>query len=83
MRIPALNPVNPKWVTQRVAADQLGISERTLLRWRNAGFLKLGVHYRRKFPAPNSPLLYRLELCDQAMIQACARDARTLELMGA
>jgi predicted site-specific integrase-resolvase len=83
MRIPAMNPLNPKWVAQRVAADQLGISERTLLRWRTAGFLKLGIHYRRKFPAPNSPLLYHLELCEQAMIQACARDARTLELVGA
>jgi len=31
------------WVPQRVAADDLGISERTLLRWRSAGLLKLGV----------------------------------------
>ncbi len=77
-----MNPLNPKWLPQRAAADQLGISERTLLRWRSAGFLKLGVHYRRKFPAPNSPILYDLALCDQAMTQACSRDARTLELVG-
>ena len=79
MRIPTLTPLNPKWVAQRATADQLGISERTLLRWRTAGFLKLGVHYRRKFPAPNSPLLYRIERCEQAMSAAFARDVRTLE----
>jgi hypothetical protein len=70
------------WVPQRVAADDLGISERTLLRWRSAGLLKLGVHYRRKFPNPNSPLLYKLELVEQAMNAAFARDHRTLELAG-
>jgi hypothetical protein len=70
------------WVPQRVAADELGVSERTLLRWRSAGLLKTGVHYRRKFPANNSPLLYHLELCDQAMTEAFARDHRTLELAG-
>jgi len=68
------------WVPQRTAADHLGVSERTILRWRNAGLLKLGVHYRRKFPAVNSPLLYKLELVDKAMTEAFARDARTLEL---
>jgi hypothetical protein len=69
------------WVPQRSAADELGVSERTLLRWRAAGLLKLGVHYRRKFPAANSPLLYQLELCDKAMTDAFARDHRTLELV--
>ena len=68
------------WVPQRVAADDLGTSERTLLRWRSAGLLKLGVHYRRKFPNPNSPLLYKLELVEQAMAEAFALDFRTLEL---
>ena len=70
------------WVPQRVAADDLGISERTLLRWRSAGLLKLGVHYHRKFPNPNSPLLYKLELVEQAMAEAFARDFRKLELAG-
>ena len=69
-----------QWVTARAAADYLQVSERTLHRWRAAGLLKLGVHYRRKFPANNSPLLYQLERCDQAMTAAFARDHRTLEL---
>jgi predicted site-specific integrase-resolvase len=68
------------WVPQRAAADGLGVSERTLLRWRSAGLLKIGIHYRRKFPAANSPLLYQLELCEKAMNDAFARDHRTLEL---
>ena len=69
-----------QWVTARAAADYLQVSERTLHRWRAAGLLKLGVHYRRKFPATNSPLLYQLELCDRAMTEAFASDHRTLEL---
>ena len=71
------------WVPQRAAADELGISERTLLRWRSAGLLKPGTHFRRKFPAANSPLLYQLEQCDKAMTEAFARDHRTLELVEA
>jgi predicted site-specific integrase-resolvase len=75
-----VNPTqSPAWVPQRAAADQLGISERTLHRWRSSGLLRPGEHYRRKFPATNSPLLYQLERCEQTMAAAFARDARTLE----
>jgi len=74
--------ITSAWVPQRAAADGLGVSERTLLRWRSAGLLKPGEHFRRKFPATNSPLLYQLELCEKAMNDAFARDHRTLELAG-
>ncbi len=75
-----MNPTqSPAWVPQRAAADQLGISERTLHRWRSSGLLQPGEHYRRKFPATNSPLLYQLERCEQTMAAAFARDVRTLE----
>jgi predicted site-specific integrase-resolvase len=68
------------WATARAAADHLQVSERTLLRWRNAGLLKPGVHYRRKFvTAPNSPILYRLDECEQAMAAVFASDYLTLE----
>jgi hypothetical protein len=73
----------PAWVPQRAAADELGVSERTLQRWRSAGLLKPGEHFRRKYPASNSPLLYQLERCEQAMSAAFARDFRTLELVEA
>lgn len=72
--------ITSQWATGRAAADFLAISERTLHRWRAAGLLKSGVHYRRKFPAANSPLLYQLERCEKAMNDAFARDSRTLEL---
>ena len=71
-----------QWAPARAAADYLQVSERTLHRWRNAGLLKPAEHYRRKFPAANSPLLYHLERCEQAMSAAFARDHRTLELAG-
>ena len=72
---------NSPWKTSREAADFFGISERTLCRWRQAGLIQLGRDYRRKFPNPNSPLLYKLELCEEAMNAACARDTRSLELV--
>ena len=75
----AMTPSSP-WAVQRLAADGLGISERTLHRWRAAGLLKPGQHFRRKFPNPNSPLLYHLERCEEAMNQACARQPDRLEL---
>lgn len=70
----------PVWYYSRSAADHLQISERTLLRWRKSGLLQPGVHYKRKFPAANSPLLYDIELCEKAMRAAFARDPRSLEL---
>ncbi len=67
------------WAVQRLAADRLGVSERTLHRWRQAGLLKPGQHYRRKFPNPNSPLLYHLERCEETMAAACARPWQEIE----
>ncbi|QPN64078.1 hypothetical protein H8F25_04485 [Synechococcus sp. CBW1004] len=48
-------------------------------RWRKAGFLQPGVHWRRKFPSTNSPVLYHLERCNTAMNEATARSAALLE----
>ena len=56
---------SPEWVSQRAAAEYLGVSERTLLRWRQSGLLQPGKHFARKFVAPNSPLVYKIELCEQ------------------
>jgi len=72
-------PQTPHWSVQRQAADCLGVSERTLHRWRSAGLLKPGQPHRRKFPSPNSPLLYHLERCEEAMNHACARPWQQLE----
>ena len=70
---------NSEWATSRRAADYLGVSERTLHRWRASGLLKAAVHYRRKYPSANSAILYKLTLCEHAMCEAFARDHRILE----
>ena len=63
------------WATAREARDQLGVSERTLARWRASGLFQPGQHWRRKFPSPNSPVQYHLEQCQAVMSEATARSA--------
>tara|TARA_B100001250_G_scaffold32294_1_gene26398 strand:+ start:710 stop:937 length:228 start_codon:yes stop_codon:yes gene_type:complete len=70
------------WLTARETAAFLRVTERQLLRWRQAGIFEAGVHYRRKFPSANSALLYQIKLCEKAMCDAAARDFRTLETAG-
>ena len=36
-------------------ADALAVSESTLRRWRSAGLLRAGQHYRRRFPSSINP----------------------------
>ena len=71
-----------QWLTARETAAFLRVSERQLLRWRQAGIFEAGVHYRRKFPSANSALLYQIKLCEKAMCDAAACDFRTLETAG-
>ncbi|MFN9661653.1 MAG: hypothetical protein ACK6BC_15035 [Cyanobacteriota bacterium] len=71
--------VAQEWADARSAGHLLGVSEKTLGRWRKAGFLQAGVHWRRKFPSGNSPVLYHLERCNNAMNEATARSAALLE----
>ena len=67
-----------KMVTQKVASDWLGISERTLLTMRNKGLLIEGTCWRRKIPQnPNSHVLYHLENCEE-VLNGLQR-ARTME----
>ena len=68
-----------KWLTARETAAYLRVSERQLLRWRQAEIFQAGVHYRRKFPSANSALLYQIALCEKAMCDAANRDFKTLE----
>ena len=68
-------------LTAKQAAQTLAFSEATLRRLRQKGILKAGIHYRRKFAGnPNSPILYKIKECQQALDEVDARDARTLEL---
>ena len=68
-----------KWLTARETAAYLRVSERQLLRWRQAEIFKAGIHYRRKFPSANSALLYQIVLCEKAMCNAATRNYKTLE----
>ena len=68
-----------KWLTARESAAYLRVSERQLLRWRQAEIFKAGIHYRRKFPSANSALLYQILLCEKAMCDAATRNYETLE----
>ena len=74
--------IESEWLTARETAAFLRVSERQLLRWRQAGIFEAGVHFRRKFPSANSALLYQIKLCEKAMCDASARDFRTLETAG-
>jgi hypothetical protein len=84
MRLPRVNPVvEPvpvgEWLNARALGITLKVSERTLCRWRKAGLFKPGIHWRRKFPSANSPVLYHLERCNEAMSEATARSPHLLE----
>ncbi len=68
-----------EWADARSAGPLLGVSEKTLGRWRKAGLFRAGVHWRRKFPSINSPVLYHLERCNEAMNEATARTPHLLE----
>ena len=73
--------MNKKWFSARETSDLLAFFEATLRRLRQKGILKPGMHYRRKFAGNiNSPIIYDLELCEQALRERDERDARTLEL---
>jgi hypothetical protein len=68
-----------EWLDARALGMALRVSERTLCRWRKAGLFKPGIHWRRKFPSSNSPVLYHLERCNEAMSEATARSPNLLE----
>lgn len=59
------------YVTAKEAENALGMSQRSLLRLRNAGILKVGECWIRKIPTnANSDILYDLKACKQALINA-------------
>jgi len=71
----------PTWASAFAAGAVLGVSGRTLHRWRSAGLLQPGRHWRRKFPAPNSPILYDLEAVDSLMRELAARNPDAIEVV--
>ena len=68
--------IQKKWISTKEIADYLEVSEKTLQRWRNTGFLKLGIHYRRKFPTTNRYIIYNFELIDSLLKTAGALEVK-------
>lgn len=58
-----------QWVSSTKAAEHLGISPRTLKRWRDAGKLIPGVHFRRVGPGLFAHCVYELTALGARMDQ--------------
>ena len=67
------------WATARDACTHLGVSERTLSRWRAAGLLKPGEHRRSEVASPNSPVVYRLTVVAAALAGAAVHGLGELQ----
>lgn len=63
---------NDQWVSASKAAEHLSISTRTLKRWRDAGKLIPGIHYRRKGAGMFAHCVYNLPALGQRMDQWAA-----------
>tara|TARA_R100001086_G_scaffold51822_1_gene23129 strand:- start:49 stop:513 length:465 start_codon:yes stop_codon:yes gene_type:complete len=68
--------------TAKEASKTFGCSQATLRRYRQKGVLKAGVHYRRKFAGnPNSPILYKIQECQEALEEIIVFHAKNLKTL--
>ena len=83
------SPTPSPWVSQRVAADHFGVSQRTLGRLRNGStdyghhtpaLLAPGVHWRRVTASPSGTVQYHLEAVEAAINERSARSIAGLEV---
>ena len=66
-------------VTQKKAAEELCVSERTLHRYRKAEILRLDRDWFYAGPH-RKPLKYDIDRCKMSIKQAAKKDYRTLEV---
>ena len=64
------NTIQKKWLSTKDICNYLEVSEKTLQRWRNSNFLKLGIHYRRKFPTTQRYIIYNPVLIEKLLTAA-------------
>ena len=64
------NTIQKKWLSTKDICNHLQVSEKTLQRWRNSGFLKLGIDYRRKFPTTQRYIIYNPLLIEKLLATA-------------
>ena len=69
------NTIQKKWVSTKEIASYLQVSEKTLQRCRNTGFLKIRIHNRRKFPNTNRYIIY-----NSGLIESLLKTAGSLEV---
>jgi hypothetical protein len=69
----------PTWLSAHQMARVLGISTRTLRRWRDSDRFVPGEHYRRKGPNPESEVIYHAAYCVEA-IKEFTRQSETARL---
>jgi len=59
------------WVTAQDASSSLGVSEETLHKWREVGYLKAGTHWRSATNSNSFPwkpeVIYHLPWCREEM----------------
>ena len=59
------------WVTEKEAGQILGVNEKTLDFWREAGYLKPGTHWRSSFDAEQLPwnpkVIYHVRWCREVI----------------
>tara|TARA_R100001440_G_scaffold154_1_gene425 strand:- start:549 stop:785 length:237 start_codon:yes stop_codon:yes gene_type:complete len=69
-----------KWVSTKEIAEYFEVSEKTLQRWRKIGLLKLGIHWRRKFPTTNRYIVYHFNLTEQAITKYCSQKMEEIKI---
>ena len=67
------------WVSGKHASKELGVSEKTLQRWREVGYLKSGTHwriaYKLKTLSTKSHEIYHMQWCKEEINYWLAQDA--------
>ena len=74
---------NP-WIYEKAASDRLGVTEQTLQRWREIGYLKPGTHWRSSpdiQPSPWKPkVIYHFRWCKEMIEYWQEQDAPVTDL---
>ena len=75
---------DPFWLNEKEASIRLGVSEITLRRWREIGYLKPGTHWRSSPDSEALPwkptVIYHLRWCKEVIDYWKGKDAPISEL---
>ena len=72
------------WLIEKEASNQLGVSEKTLIYWREIGYLKPGTHWRSSTEENSIPwkpnVVYHLNWCKEVIDYWREKDAPIADL---